>query len=152
MWQYEKSYPFLIRNPRVDIITLMKYRRLGRTELSVSEVGLGTYQFGGSWGKKFSGKEVKGIFEEAEVQGINFVDTAECYGVGRISEKLVGSAIDGRRDRWIIATKFGHRRIDEATNTQAWSAPEVQQQLEDSLRALGTDYPKFSENLYATFI
>ncbi len=122
------------------IISMMTYRKLGKTGTQVSAVGLGTFQFGGSWGVEFSEADVQAIFAEAEVQGINFIDTAECYGVGHYSEQLVGSVIQGNRDKWILATKFGHKRIEKKTNVGAWSADEVRQQLEESLRALRTDY------------
>lgn len=58
----------------------MKYRRLGSTNLRVSVVGLGTWQFGGEWGKNFSQDEVDRILDRAKELGINLVDTAECYG------------------------------------------------------------------------
>lgn len=108
--------------------------------MQVSAIGLGTFQFGGSWGMEFSEEDARAIFAEAEAQGINFIDTAECYGVDHHSERLVGAAIQGSRDKWILATKFGHKRIDMKKNVGAWSAKEVQEQLEESLRSLRTDY------------
>jgi len=117
---------------------MMKFRRLGQTELQVSVVGVGTWQFGGEWGKAFAQAEVNGIFEAARASGINFVDTAECYG-DHLSERLVGEALKPDRDRWIVATKFGHRF--KGYLDRDWdSTPEgVQQQLEASLAALQTD-------------
>ena len=116
----------------------MKYRRLGNTELSTSVIGLGTWQFGGEWGHDFSQNEVNAIFDAAREAQINLIDTAECYG-DHLSERLVGEAIRNDRDRWIVATKFGHRFY--SFNNRDWDlTPEgVQQQLEDSLRALHTD-------------
>jgi myo-inositol catabolism protein IolS len=116
----------------------MKYRRLGKTDLNVSVVGVGTWQFGGEWGKEFSQQEVNQILGRATELGINLIDTAECYG-DHLSERLVGAAIKGNRDRWIIATKFGHRFHGNFDRTDHWTADEVRQQLEDSLRALSTD-------------
>ncbi len=118
----------------------MKFRRLGKTNLRVSVIGLGTYQFGGSWGKEFSHKDVIEILATARDHGINFLDTAECYGTHHLAETLVGQALTSSRDAWIIATKFGHHRHEKTKNTQAWDAAAVQQQLEESLRALKTDY------------
>lgn len=118
----------------------MRYTRLGKTNLEVSVVGLGTYQFGGRWGKTFSQAEVDAIVGAAEECGINLLDTAECYGMDHLSETLVGGAIASSRDHWIVATKFGHEKVSPSRNRGAWTAVEVQQQLEDSLSALQTDY------------
>ncbi|MEW1808945.1 aldo/keto reductase [Pseudarthrobacter sp. NPDC080039] len=117
----------------------MRYRRLGRTELTVSTVGVGTWQFGGEWGKDFSQADVDAILGRAHDLGITLVDTAECYG-DHLSEQLVGKAIERNRDEWVVATKFGHRYHGLHERTQEWSAREVTEQLERSLRALGTDY------------
>jgi aryl-alcohol dehydrogenase-like predicted oxidoreductase len=117
---------------------LMMYRILGSTGLSVSVIGLGTWQLGGEWGRTFNAEEVRAIFDAARVEGITFVDTAECYG-DHLSERLVGEATREDRDRWIIATKFGHHYTSAFQREQAWSTEAVQAQLEDSLRALGTD-------------
>ncbi|GAK60110.1 aldo/keto reductase [Candidatus Vecturithrix granuli] len=116
----------------------MKYRRLGNTELQASVIGIGTWQFGGEWGHDFSQKEANAIFDAAREAQINLIDTAECYG-DHLSEQLVGEAIQCDRDRWIVATKFGHRFY--SFNKRDWDlSPEgVQQQLEASLRALQTD-------------
>jgi myo-inositol catabolism protein IolS len=53
----------------------MKYRRLGKTDLRVSVIGLGTWQFGGEWGKDFTQGEVDRIFDAARETGINLIDT-----------------------------------------------------------------------------
>ena len=113
----------------------MKYRRLGRTGLRVSVVGVGTWQFGGEWGKQFAQHEVDGLLARARELGINLIDTAECYG-DHLSESLIGRAIRRERDRWVIATKFGHRFLDHLQREDRWSAADVRVQLEDSLRAL----------------
>lgn len=117
----------------------MKYRRLGRTEARVSVVGLGTWQFGGEWGKDFTQAEVDAIFDAARETGINLVDTAECYG-DHLSERLVGAAIRRDRGGWFVATKFGHRFAGFGERDQLWSAADVRRQLEGSLRALATDH------------
>ena len=113
----------------------MKYRRLGRTRLRVSVVGVGTWQFGGEWGKQFTQPEVDHILGRARELGINLIDTAECYG-DHLSEALVGNAIRRERDRWVVATKFGHRFIGHLQREDLWSPQDVRVQLEDSLRAL----------------
>ena len=117
----------------------MRYRRLGKTGLNVSVIGLGTWQFGGEWGKAFAQDEVDRMFARAADLGINLVDTAECYG-DHLSESLVGGAIRGRRDDWVVATKFGHKFHGYMNRPDERSAADVRRQLEDSLRALQTDY------------
>jgi aryl-alcohol dehydrogenase-like predicted oxidoreductase len=117
----------------------MKYRRLGATGLRVSVVGLGTMQFGGEWGKPFDATEVLRILNTARDRGINFIDTAECYG-DHLSESLIGRTRPGRRDEWVIATKFGHRFEGFRQRPDRWSVGAVREQLEASLRALRTDY------------
>lgn len=116
----------------------MIYRRLGRTELRVSVVGVGAWQFGGEWGKAFSQAEVDAILERAAELGVNLVDTAECYG-DHVSEQLIGQALRGKREKWIIATKFGHQWTGHLGREERWQPNQVRQQLEDSLRALETD-------------
>lgn len=115
----------------------MKYRRLGNTALKVSVIGVGTWQFGGEWGKQFSQPEVDQILGRAKELGINLIDSAECYG-DHLSESLVGKAIRQDRDDWVVATKFGHRFIGHLEREDLWSPEEVRKQLEDSLRALRT--------------
>jgi aryl-alcohol dehydrogenase-like predicted oxidoreductase len=117
----------------------MKYRRLGKTGLRVSVIGLGTWQYGGEWGKEFTPAEVDVILAKAAEMGINLIDTAECYG-DHLAEKLIGRAIRGRRDKWVIATKFGHRFNGLFQRDDLFEPSQVQEQLEQSLQTLGTDY------------
>ncbi len=114
----------------------MKYRRLGRTDLRVSVIGVGTWQLGGEWGHKFTQKEVDAILDKAAEQGMNLIDTAECYG-DHLSEALIGDYLS-RRDRsaWLVATKFGHQFHSFMDRTWHLSVQEVETQLEASLRAL----------------
>jgi aryl-alcohol dehydrogenase-like predicted oxidoreductase len=117
----------------------MKYRTLGRTGSQISVIGVGTWQFGGEWGKDFSQADVDAILSAASDSGINFLDTAECYG-DHLSERLIGAALDGRRDRWFIATKFGHHFHEPFRREDRFGPAEVVRQLDDSLRALRTDH------------
>jgi len=119
-------------------VTVMKYRRLGKTGLRVSVVGIGAWQFGGEWGKQFTQEEVDRILGRARELGINLIDTAECYG-DHLSESLVGQAIRRERDDWVLATKFGHKFLGHLEREQLWSPEAVRRQLEDSLRALQTE-------------
>lgn len=118
----------------------MKYRRLGRTNLDISVVGIGTWQYGGEWGKDFGQYEVDAILEKAKEQGINLLDTAECYG-NHLSESLIGDYLSrNKREEWIVATKFGHHFHSNFERTRHWSADEVLKQLDASLKALKTEY------------
>src|SRR5882724_2164985 len=117
----------------------MQYRRLGKTELVVSVVGVGTWQYGGEWGKTFEQAEVDAIFDRARDFGINLVDTAECYG-DHLSERLVGNAIRRDREKWILATKFGHHFHGYLDRTTVYDPDDVRKQLEASLEVLQTDY------------
>jgi aryl-alcohol dehydrogenase-like predicted oxidoreductase len=127
----------------------MRYRRLGGAGLEVSVIGLGTWQLSGEWGKRFSQSEVDALIGRARELGVNLINTAECYG-DHLVESLVGHAIAGDRERWVVATKFGHRfhaeRMQQpgwdpvALRTDHWFPEEVVRLLEDSLRALGTDH------------
>ena len=126
----------------------MKYRRLGRTGLRVSVIGVGTWQLGGEWGRSFTQPEVDQLLGRARELGVNLVDTAECYG-DHLAEALIGGAIHQQRGEWVVATKFGHRFHPEALRhdgrspvrlrTEHWTPAEVVAQLEASLRALRTD-------------
>lgn len=117
----------------------MKYRKLGRTDLDVSVIGVGTWQFGGEWGKEFTQKEVEEILERAKEVGINLIDTAECYG-DHLSELLIGNYLQKNREDWIVGTKFGHHFHGHRERTDHWTPKEVIKQLDDSLKALRTDY------------
>jgi myo-inositol catabolism protein IolS len=118
----------------------MKYRRLGKTNLDISVIGIGTWQYGGEWGKDFGQYEVDAILDKANEKGINFLDTAECYG-DHLSESLIGDYLSrNNREDWIVATKFGHHFHGNFERTRHWSANEVLKQLDASLKALRTDY------------
>ncbi|MBU5670414.1 aldo/keto reductase [Paenibacillus brevis] len=118
----------------------MKYRRLGKTELEVSVIGIGTWQFGGEWGIQFDQKDVDSILDKGQELGINLIDTAECYG-DHLSESLIGDYLSRRkREDWIVATKFGHHFHERFTRTDVFGAKEVLEQLDKSLKALRTDY------------
>jgi aryl-alcohol dehydrogenase-like predicted oxidoreductase len=127
----------------------MKYRRLGKTGLVVSVVGVGTWQLSGEWGRRFTQPEVDRLLGRAHEVGVNLIDTAECYG-DHLAEVLIGGAIHRHRNDWVVATKFGHRFHPEALHnsggsptqlrSEHWSPAEVVTQLEASLRALRTDH------------
>jgi myo-inositol catabolism protein IolS len=117
----------------------MKYRTLGKTNLRVSVIGIGTWQLGGEWGKDFSQGEVDAMFDACRETGINLIDTAECYG-DHTSERLIGGAIARDREKWVVATKFGHKFHGHMKRTDERSPKDAAEQLEASLEALRTDY------------
>lgn len=91
----------------------MEYTKLGKSNLVVSKIGLGTWQFGDKdwgWEKDYGEKEALEVIHRALDLGINFIDTAEIYGNG-ISETIVGKAIKGKRDKVIIATKVSGQHL-----------------------------------------
>jgi aryl-alcohol dehydrogenase-like predicted oxidoreductase len=120
----------------------MKYRTLGSTGLNVSVVGIGTWQYGGEWGKEFTQDEVDAIITRGRELGVNLIDTAECYG-DHASEAYIGRAlknIGGDRSDWVIATKFGHHFKKPFERTEPREPSDIRKQLEDSLRSLQTDH------------
>jgi myo-inositol catabolism protein IolS len=117
----------------------MKYRVLGSTGMKVSVVGVGTWQFGGEWNKTFQQQEVDAMFRRARELGINLIDTAECYG-DHLSEELIGRAVSHERQKWIIATKFGHKFHGHMNRTEPRRPEDVIEQTEIALKALRTDY------------
>jgi aryl-alcohol dehydrogenase-like predicted oxidoreductase len=112
----------------------MDYRYLGRSALQVSPLCLGAMMFGGATDEPTS----KRIIDKARNQGINFIDTADGYNDGK-SEEVVGRAIRDHRHHWVLATKFGHR-MTTAPNEGGQSRKWIFQDVEASLRKLGTDY------------
>ena len=114
----------------------MIYRSLGETNLRVSVIGVGTWQFGGEWGVDFAQAQVDAILDTAAECGINFIDTAECYG-DHLSEKFIGDYLSRRdRSRWLVASKFGHHFNSFLNRDDDFSIAGVQKQLDASLRAL----------------
>ncbi len=80
----------------------MQYRRLGSTGLQVSALGLGTNQLG----RVVDEAGAKALIDQAQQLGLNFIDTAESYGAGA-SEELLGKALAGWRDEFVVTTKTG---------------------------------------------
>jgi aryl-alcohol dehydrogenase-like predicted oxidoreductase len=84
----------------------MEYRELGKTGLRVSAVGLGTMVHAGHFGAMKDSESLSAI-EAAFELGVNFIDTSDAYGAG-YSESLLGNALQGKRDKVILATKGGN--------------------------------------------
>ena len=125
----------------------MEYRTLGRTGLRVSVLGIGTWQLAGPVsidglpdGYPDPGREhVVQLIRAVGELGVNVVDTAPVYGDGE-GERRVGEAIRGRREAWVVVTKFGLARGAEGQAVLTARPGEIRSWLEGSLRRLCTDY------------
>lgn len=119
----------------------MRYRTLGSTGIRVSEIGFGTWGLGGAaqgavaYGATRDEQSIAAL-RAAYDRGVNFFDTADFYGFGH-SEKVLGDALHGVRDKVVIATKGG---LLDATGAQDFSPAHLRRALEASLKRLGTDY------------
>lgn len=112
----------------------MNTTALGRTGLEVSRLGFGLAEIGslqGADGEAQAGR----LLNAAIDSGINFLDTAACYGN---SEELIGNTVAHRRDEYVLATKCGH--LTDGATAEPWTAELVAQNVERSLRRLKTDH------------
>ncbi|MBK8904833.1 MAG: aldo/keto reductase [Anaerolineaceae bacterium] len=130
-------------------------RKLGKSDLEVSALGMGCWAIGGpwtwaqpgqdsfpaGWGQMADEESIRAIQTAVDL-GITLFDTAANYGAGH-SEVVLGKALQGRRDKVVIATKFGHIINEEAKTVYGDSAqilPNVRRDVENSLRRLQTDF------------
>ena len=112
----------------------MKYRKLGDSELEVSEISLGSWL---TYGVGVEPDRARACLEEAFAQGINFIDTANVYGRGA-AESFLGDALQSRpRDSYILATKL---YVPMSATDRGLSREQVEKQLDASLQRLRTDY------------
>ncbi len=109
----------------------MEKRILGKTDLEVTRLGFGGARI---TGETSSSGQVESLLNAVLDRGINFVDTAACYGD---SEELIGRSISHRRDEYVLATKCGHA-TGEAQG-EDWSERVISESIDRSLRRLGTD-------------
>ena len=112
----------------------MKYRKLGASDLEVSEISLGSWL---TYGVGVEADKACACLEEAFAQGINFIDTANIYGRGA-AETFLGEALQGRpRESYVLATKLYFPMTDE---DRGLSRAQVEKQIDASLKRLRTDY------------
>ena len=112
----------------------MKYRKLGDSDLEVSEISLGSWL---TYGVGVEADKARACLEEAFAQGINFIDTANVYGRGA-AETFLGDALQGRpRDSYVLATKVFFPMSD---SDRGLSRAQIEKQLDASLARLRTDY------------
>ncbi len=109
----------------------MRYRALGKTGLTVSEIGLG-----GEWLERHNAEEVKAVIDCCEAQGINILD---CWMSEPNVRSNIGAAIAGKRERWIVQGHFGST-WQNGQYVRTREMDKVQPAFEDLLNRLGTDY------------
>jgi aryl-alcohol dehydrogenase-like predicted oxidoreductase len=122
----------------------MRYRRFGRSELEVSEVGFGVWTLASDWWGKVEDRP--GMIHAALDAGINFIDTAPVYGADGVGETLLADVLKTHRDEIVLTTKCGYdidaaRRFPgQSERPHDWRPESIRSQLEASLRRLGTEH------------
>ena len=123
----------------------LKYRRLGKSDIKVSEIGFGAWTIGLDWwGKKIEDDEAIRMLKRAFDKGVNFFDTGDMYGKGK-SEKLIGIAFKGMRNDVVYSSKWGYdmynaEQIGHNELPQKHNVEYLQYALDKSLERLQTDY------------
>ncbi|MGE0606954.1 MAG: aldo/keto reductase [Pirellulales bacterium] len=117
----------------------MEYRQLGSTGIQVSAVALGCWPISGMTSLDVNQRDSLATLEACLEQGINFFDTAYCYGAAGESERLIAQAVQGRRDRAVIATKGGIHWGPDGKQARDASPATLRRQCEESLQRLRTD-------------
>ncbi len=112
----------------------MQYRQLGTSGLQVSAIGLGANNFG----RRVDASGTEAVVHAALDAGVNMIDTSNSYGDG-YSEEFIGKALKGRRHEAVIATKVSSR-VADGPNNAGNSRKHILDQVDISLRKLGTDY------------
>jgi aryl-alcohol dehydrogenase-like predicted oxidoreductase len=115
----------------------MEQRKLGRSPLQVSALGLGLMSMSGVYGNADDAQSIALIHHALE-RGVNFLDSADMYGWGH-NEELLGKALKGKRDKAIVATKFGQTKSADGKQGVDGSPAYVQKACEASLKRLGID-------------
>ena len=116
---------------------MIERRRLGGSALEVSAIGLGCMSMSGAYGAGDDPQSI-GVVQRAVDLGVNFLDSSDAYGFGH-NETLLGQALRGRRDRVVLATKFGNMRKPDGTPAVDGRPEYVPQACDASLKRLGVD-------------
>ncbi len=111
----------------------MNYRKFGKTDFTISELSLGTWQVGGKWGDNFSHNLAEKILNDAIDKGINFIDTADVYNEGE-SEIAIGRVLRKRSERIYVATKCG-RQLNPHIS-ESYQPAVLTKFVEDSLKRM----------------
>ncbi len=123
----------------------MKYKKLGKSGIKVSEIGFGAWTIALNWwGKEIDETEAKQMLKKAYDLGINFFETADMYGKGK-SEKLIGQVFKDMRNEIVISTKYGYdfRNVEQVGHSelpQRFDEEFTNYALGKSLERLQTDY------------
>jgi aryl-alcohol dehydrogenase-like predicted oxidoreductase len=116
----------------------MEYKVLGKTNLRVGVIGLGTMVHAGHFGPMSDAESLSAIDAALDL-GVNFIDTSDAYGAG-YSETLLGKALKGKRDKVILATKGGNVMVGPNRGKTDFSAAYISRVMDESLMRLQTDY------------
>lgn len=123
----------------------MRYRRLAKTDVMLSEIGFGVWTISAGWWGEYTDEQACGLLRRALDLGVTFFDTGDTYGSGR-GEAILAQAFGGRRSEIVIGTKFGYdfytdaERSGQRERVQDFSPTFVRFALEQSLGRLGTEY------------
>jgi len=115
----------------------MEQRQLGKSGIKVSALGLGLMSMSGVYGNANDDESIK-VIHYALDQSINFLDSADMYGWGH-NETLLGKALKGRRDKVVVATKFGQVKLPDGKQSVDGRPEYVMQACDASLKRLGID-------------
>jgi aryl-alcohol dehydrogenase-like predicted oxidoreductase len=119
------------------VIIMIGRRRIGT--LDVSAIGLGCMSMTPIYGAPDPDEAIATLHRAPEL-GVDFIDTSDAYGANGANEELVGRGLKGRRDKYVLATKFGNIRLPDGKPGAKGNPEYVMEACEKSLKRLGTDY------------
>ena len=123
----------------MDQLVNFEMRRIGQTDIYVSPVALGCWPIAGMTSLGVNEDDSRKTIFTALEAGLNFLDTAHCYGLDGVSERLIGEVIANRRDNLVIATKGGIHWDADAVRHYNGSPDRIQFECEESLRRMNID-------------